>query len=128
MQAHLETSSLLYSATDMLHGSLQDDGVTWTGMIGHLYENKADISVAPFTPTVARLKAIDFTLPSREQSLRLYLRKPSLEGSWELYVLPFNLNVWLCLPFLVVALASIISKLKQLCHRRLWCHLALPDV
>ena len=43
------------------YGALDSSG-DWTGMIGMLHRNEAEIAVADFTPTQSRSKVVDFTL------------------------------------------------------------------
>ena len=43
------------------YGGMDATG-NWTGMIGMLHRNKAEIAVADFTPTQARSKVADFTV------------------------------------------------------------------
>ena len=52
-----------YRARHTLFGSLQEDKVTWNGMVGDLQMKSADAAVAPLSITKIRSKAIDFTLP-----------------------------------------------------------------
>lgn len=59
------------------YGSWSHTQNVWTGVIGHLVSDKADIGVSEFTITSGRLNVIDFTLPLIESRNRLYFKQPS---------------------------------------------------
>ncbi|XP_055338557.1 glutamate receptor-like [Paramacrobiotus metropolitanus] len=49
----------------------------WTGMIGELIKNEADLALAPFTVTDERTEVVSFTTPFSEQiGLSVLLKKP----------------------------------------------------
>lgn len=59
----------------------------WTGAIGQLVTNEADIGVSAFTITTRRLNVIDFTLPLIRSQNRLYFKRPkSSYVHWSLYL------------------------------------------
>ena len=39
------------------------DGSRWSGIVGELVENRADLAVAPLTITAEREQVVDFTKP-----------------------------------------------------------------
>lgn len=39
------------------------DGTRWSGIVGELTENRADLAVAPLTITAEREQVVDFTKP-----------------------------------------------------------------
>ena len=43
------------------YGSKNENG-DWTGMIGMLHRNEADIAIAQFTPTKERYEIVDFIM------------------------------------------------------------------
>ena len=43
------------------YGGIDENG-TWSGMIGMLHYNQADIAVADFTPTPTRRQVVDFCM------------------------------------------------------------------
>jgi len=58
----------------------------WTGAIGQLVYDEADIGVSEFAITPDRLNAVDFTMPLRRSRNRLYFRQPSSSDvSWSKY-------------------------------------------
>ncbi|KAK3876549.1 hypothetical protein Pcinc_018677 [Petrolisthes cinctipes] len=91
-----------YTATNTLFGSLQQDGVTWNGMVGMLQRQTADVAVAPLSITQIRSITIDFTIPIQIVSTRLYIKRPVLEGTWTLYGQPFDSFLWLSIPVSII--------------------------
>ena len=57
----LQLNFTLVDVTDE-YGSRDENG-SWTGMIGMLHRNEADIAVADFTPTKERYQVADFIMP-----------------------------------------------------------------
>ncbi|XP_011684761.1 PREDICTED: uncharacterized protein LOC105448099 [Wasmannia auropunctata] len=59
----------------------------WTGAIGQLVINKADIGVSAFTMTTRRRNVIDFTMPLVRSRYRLYFKEPEQATvQWNLYL------------------------------------------
>ena len=57
---------------------LQVNGtLEWTGMIGELFAEKADMIVAPLTINPERAEVIDFTKPFKYQGLTILVKKVS---------------------------------------------------
>lgn len=58
------------------YGSWNPQKNSWTGAIGKLVDNEADIGIAAFTITNERLNHIDFTIPLISTQYRLYMHQP----------------------------------------------------
>lgn len=59
---------------------------TWTGVIGQVVTDEADIGAAEFTLTSDRLKIVDFTMPLIYSRSRLYFKQPeSTNVHWSGY-------------------------------------------
>lgn len=59
--------------------AMQANGTTrWTGMIGELTSDKADMIVAPLTINPERAEAIDFSKPYKYQGLTILVKKVGL--------------------------------------------------
>jgi len=60
---------------------------TWTGVIGQLVADEADIGVSALTITNRRLNVVDFTMPLVRSQFRLYFKQPSTSVvQWSLYL------------------------------------------
>lgn len=71
---------------DSRFGSFGSSPKSWSGVVGQLVEQKADLGVGEFTITKNRLDVVDFTLPLVLSRNRLYIREP--DGStvqWSAY-------------------------------------------
>jgi len=59
----------------------------WTGAIGQLANNEADVGISAFTITTSRQTVIDFTIPLIRSQNRLYFRHPRTSSvQWSLYL------------------------------------------
>lgn len=59
----------------------------WSGVIGRLVKNEADLGFDAFTITSRRLDAVDFTLPLVIGKTRLYFKKMDLvHVKWGAYL------------------------------------------
>lgn len=68
-------------------GGWDQQNKTWTGAIGQLAENKADVGISAFTITTSRQNVIDFTIPLIRSQNRLYFRHPRTSFvQWSLYL------------------------------------------
>lgn len=77
----------------LIYGSWNEDKGIWTGVIGELISDRADIGVAEFSMTTSRLDIVDFTFPLILSRNRIFFKKP--DGSsvhWSAYFKVFFLN------------------------------------
>ncbi|PSN46811.1 Ionotropic receptor 145 [Blattella germanica] len=87
------------------YGSQSMNG-TWSGMMGMLVRNEADIAIGGFALTPERLEAIDFLPPMVEGSVTVYIRQPDLDTFSMAWLLaPFNTNLWLVLLIIILCLS-----------------------
>lgn len=84
---------------DGKYGAQSDDGKTWSGMIGEVLNNTADIAVADITINTARTNAVDFSHPFMTSGIGILMKKPvpadSIHPSF--FLQPFTKEVWMCL-------------------------------
>lgn len=110
----------------------------WDGMIGELVENQADIGASALFMTDDRAGTIEYiAMPSPTGSAFIF-RAPKLSYTDNVFLLPFDDFVWLCLLALVfvtavfLALATFVEwkvPLAQLVRNSLWHTIAegLPN-
>lgn len=69
----------------------------WSGIIREVMDREADLAIGDLTITVARSRAVDFTLPFLNTGIGILYRKPPQESRLFYFLLPLSLDVWLCL-------------------------------
>ncbi|XP_068084991.1 probable glutamate receptor [Anabrus simplex] len=86
-------------------GFLDDEGV-WTGMMGLLVNNEADLVLCHPTVTVERSTAVSFLQPTLSTNRVLVYRAADLPLTEDVLILTFTGPLWLCL-LLVLALLAV---------------------
>ncbi|XP_042687302.1 probable glutamate receptor [Centrocercus urophasianus] len=88
---------------DGKYGAISSNG-NWTGMIGEILRQEADIAVAPLTVTSAREEVISFTTPFLQTGIGILLRKDTIshEMSFFHFLAPFSKETWTGLLFAYV--------------------------
>ncbi|XP_018371881.1 PREDICTED: uncharacterized protein LOC108766848 [Trachymyrmex cornetzi] len=85
----------------------------WSGAIGKLVNNEADIGIAAFTVTNDRLNAIDFTIPLIRTQYRLYLHEPITPYvQWFWYFKVFSPGVWGTLIMIIIIASILLTVIK----------------
>ncbi|KYN06919.1 putative glutamate receptor, partial [Cyphomyrmex costatus] len=94
-------------------GSWNQKKNAWTGAIGKLVDNEADIGIAAFTVTNDRLRDIDFTIPLIRTEYRLYLQQPITPYvQWFWYFKVFSPGVWSTLMMIIIISSIILTIIK----------------
>ncbi|NXL03610.1 GLRK protein, partial [Mesembrinibis cayennensis] len=88
---------------DGQYGAVSSSG-NWTGMIGEILRQEADIAVAPLTVTSAREEVVSFTTPFLQTGIGILLRKDTVsqEMSFFHFLAPFSKETWTGLLFAYV--------------------------
>lgn len=74
----------------------------WTGLVGALQRNEADIAVSPMVLTSERLYIVDYlTRPTFARAAFIF-RAPKLSYTNNIYLLPFDRFLWMSVACLVV--------------------------
>lgn len=84
------SESLNFTIPDVIwgdsYGAWNSETSSWTGVIGKLEQNQADMGVSEFRMTNERLNAIDYTVPIAVGGAQLYSRKlDSARLQWNAY-------------------------------------------
>ncbi|KAI4485058.1 hypothetical protein M0802_012816 [Mischocyttarus mexicanus] len=81
---------------------------TWSGAMGELISERADISVSDFTISKLRLDAVDFTLPFFVSKTSFFIQEPQkFSFQWSSFFLTFSYSIWISM-FGVLIVASIL--------------------
>jgi len=93
----------------------------WSGMIGELLNNEADLAIAPLTVTAARAKVVDFSTPFQEFQLSILMKEPPEEedesDSTYTFLYPFHTYVWLSV-ILALILIWVLSLIIENSYKR----------
>lgn len=78
----------------------------WNGMVGELLDNEADIGATGLFFITDRVALLEYI--SNPSSLRggFIFRAPKLSYTNNIYLLPFDRLLWICLAILVLAIAA----------------------
>ncbi|CAG2107477.1 unnamed protein product, partial [Medioppia subpectinata] len=89
----------IYTVSDGQFGSKdKDDPKKWTGMIGELARNKADIALGPISVMAERETVVDFTVPYYDLvGITILMKKPSVPSHLFKFLTVLETNVWLCI-------------------------------
>ena len=106
LQLALNFTVVTITPSDGKYGGIEEDNITWNGLIGLLDRKEADIVTSPMARTQARNEVADFTLPVNQDKLTLLAKKltKSLPNVW-VYLKIFSPIVWLCIANLLLAVA-----------------------
>merc|ERR1719495_204289 len=86
--------------SDGKYGQYNAKSNQWSGMVGDLVSQKADLVVADMVITSERAEVIDFTTPFMNTGITILYKKQrddSTKGLFTLFFLPFGLDLWLCI-------------------------------
>ncbi|KAF7401103.1 hypothetical protein HZH68_006923 [Vespula germanica] len=95
------------------YGSWNAKEKTWSGAVGELYAERADISISDFSITSARLNAVDFTLPLLLTKKCLYIREPQIFAiKWSSFFLAFSHSIWIAILVILIVGSILLVLLK----------------
>ncbi|GFN73664.1 glutamate receptor ionotropic, nmda 3a [Plakobranchus ocellatus] len=93
---------VLYFVNDTNYGTFVD-GV-WTGMVGDVVNDVADVAIGAFSMTAERMAVLDFTEPFYQNEFALITGEDGIYVSIWAFMSPFSGQVWLC-----IMLSSIVA-------------------
>ena len=102
-----------YEVEDGSFGSPLPNG-TWTGMIGDLIRNKADVIVGPVSVSGSRFQVVSFTPSYFDTGLSLLVTKETDADNPFSFLLPFSWEVWILL-LVSMFVVSCLSWIFDLC-------------
>lgn len=83
-------------------GYRDDQSGEWSGMVGQLVRNEAELGASPLFMTVDRVSIIQYIASPTPTGSRFIFRSPKLSYTDNVFVLPFDSLVWGCLIGLVL--------------------------
>jgi len=91
----------------------------WTGLMGDLVKEEADIAVTALSITMSRAQAIDFTRAYYVETVAILLRSPEEVENYFVIFEPFSTTVWLVLSFTIVVLIFLVTIMTELEEKQL---------
>ncbi|KAG8180276.1 hypothetical protein JTE90_013529 [Oedothorax gibbosus] len=90
---------------DRNYGFLLPNG-SWTGLIGMVHRDEADLAMGGLVITEKRLRYVDFSVPYNINPLTFAIGRPKLEPLKNAYIYPFKIVVWGCSLGLIIAMSA----------------------
>ncbi|THK32992.1 probable glutamate receptor [Diachasma alloeum] len=95
------------------YGAWNPETSSWTGIIGKLENNEADLAVSEFRITQERLNVVDYTVPIGVGGTRLYLRKlDAARLQWNAYFKAFSMDVWMVIIGLILTIPIFLTLMR----------------
>ncbi|XP_063982898.1 glutamate receptor ionotropic, kainate 2-like [Diachasmimorpha longicaudata] len=105
----------LVEQVDKDYGSPDANG-RWSGMLGKIMREEADLAITDLTITAEREKAVDFTMPFLNLGISILFRKPTKAApSLFSFLSPFAADVWLNLIGAYIFSSSLLFLLGRMC-------------
>ncbi|XP_063885602.1 probable glutamate receptor [Scylla paramamosain] len=101
---------------DGTFGTQLENG-SYTGMVGQIHQQKADISLGPFAMNPVRAEAVEFSFPYLIESLKVIAGRGSVEVDPWGFILPLTPMVWVATLIVLLGVFTVIMIL----------HFLLPD-
>lgn len=86
-------------------GYKDDKTNEWSGMVGQLVRQEAELGASPLFMTVERVPIIQYIVSPTPTGSRFIFRSPKLSYTDNVFLLPFDSFVWYCLMVLVTITA-----------------------
>ncbi|XP_077269823.1 putative glutamate receptor [Temnothorax americanus] len=94
-------------------GTWSKEKKVWTGAIGQLVANEADIGISSFTMMSHRQDVIDYTIPLIRSRYRLYFKEPNTAlVEWSLYLKAFSSGTWITLLMTIITASILLTIMK----------------
>jgi len=99
LSKQLKFKYTLELAADGGYGSHNKTSGEWSGMIGDLLSQKADLVLADLTITHEREQVMDFTMPYMDLGVTILYQKPPRRETPSMFIFldPFTPGIWLCI-------------------------------
>ncbi|XP_014479803.1 PREDICTED: glutamate receptor ionotropic, kainate 2-like isoform X2 [Dinoponera quadriceps] len=98
------------------YGSLNKHTEKWTGMLGKIRTDDADLAITDLTITSERETAVDFTMPFMNLGISILYKKPTrAPPSLFSFLSPFSNDVWLYLIGAYIVVSLLLFIIGRLC-------------
>lgn len=81
----------------------------WTGVIGMLQRNEADLAITSLFMSLQRSEVVDFSYPYEVTKFSFATRKPEYHPKITAVLSPFSLNVWLIIAAFLILMPFLLS-------------------
>ena len=114
LQERLNFSTKAVPPEDKEWGSIKDDNLTWSGMVGDLVYGRADISTALLSPSYERNDVIDFSITIFEYTVTLIQpRAVSFNINALAYLTIFPVAAWMIVISMILVSAFILWSIAK---------------
>jgi glutamate receptor, ionotropic, invertebrate len=96
-------------------GYQDNETFLWNGMIGELSKKSSDLGASPLFITLDRIDVIDYIVCTSKTRSKFVFRSPKLSYTQNVFILPFDVRVWISLASIVLIAAfslCIASKIE----------------
>ncbi|KAA0195338.1 hypothetical protein HAZT_HAZT002932 [Hyalella azteca] len=101
-------------AKDGQHGKYDPATEKWTGMIGELLEQEADLAIGDLTITYEREQVVDFTMPWMNLGISILYRRVNRRApNFFSFMAPLSLDVWLYIATAYLAVSLLLHWLAR---------------
>ncbi|XP_076178431.1 glutamate receptor ionotropic, kainate 2 isoform X2 [Ptiloglossa arizonensis] len=101
---------------DNVYGSYVKKANKWTGMLGKIIAEEADLAITDLTITSAREAAVDFTMPFMNLGISILYRKPTkTPPSLFSFLSPFSAGVWWYLIGAYISVSLVLFVIGRIC-------------
>lgn len=94
-------------------GSMSGVKKEWTGLIGEVVNERADLIVAPLTINPERAEFIEFSKPFKYQGITILEKKPSRSSTLVSFLQPFSNTLWILVMVSVHVVALVLYLLDR---------------
>ena len=115
LQASLNFSVEWVYVADEKFGSLDKRNDNWNGIVGMVQKNQIDTSILDLAITKERSSFVSFTTPFRSYRIKLFMKKPQSQRSWDTFLKVWKLNYWFVMTssFLCCIICIFLSNLRH---------------
>ena len=86
----------------------------WTGMIGELVRNEADIAISPLTINAHREQVVDFTVPFMPAGISIMMKRSNMRSmSLFSFLSPLSSEIWTSLMFAYLGVSIVLFLVSR---------------
>ena len=132
----LNFSVIALQAEDNTYGALDERTGEWSGIMGALSQNKADMGAQWLAITPLRRTSIKYSIPFINVEYKLFMRKPEATPKWNTFFHVFDSLYWICLMIamlfcitclFIIFWITLISWSESTKNKKLACQQALVN-
>lgn len=86
----------------------------WTGMIGELVRNEADIAISPLTINAQREQVVDFTVPFMQAGISIMMKRSNMRSmNLFSFLSPLSSEIWTSLVFAYLGVSIVLFLVSR---------------